>query len=102
MGALGGKRDGTSGRTAASPSARCVPACGRSHPKSRPVHCVVQHVLRNPVPFNAVASTRPEISSRFPLSEAALGKGELSFGLLIDFSPMGDGEYQHAIMYGID
>ena len=33
---LESKRDGTSGRRAASPSARCVPPCGRSHPNSRP------------------------------------------------------------------
>ena len=48
---LESKRDGTSGRRAASPPARCVPPCGRSPPNSRPVRWSIQHAPRTLGPF---------------------------------------------------
>jgi hypothetical protein len=61
---LESKRDGTSGRRAASPPARCVPPCGRSPPNSRPVRWSIEHAPPNSRPVrwsiqHAFPNSRP-------------------------------------------
>ena len=68
---LESKRDGTSGRRAASPPARCVPPCGRSPPNSRPVRWSIQDAPRTPVPFDGASSMRSRTPGPFFGSSAA-------------------------------
>ena len=68
---LESKRDGTSGRRAASPPARCVPPCGRSPPNSRPVRWSIEHAPPNSRPVRWSIEHAPRTLGPFFGSSAA-------------------------------